>query len=88
MISKINDDIQKKKKYKEGPKSTMEGGHMLNKLHTKSIMKQHDQGSKRYKRDALQCRAEPRQTNQMQPVYYRACQQQKNKDPMERCIAM
>jgi hypothetical protein len=39
----------------------MEGGHMLNKLHTKGIMKQQDQGSKD-KSDALLCRAETRKT--------------------------
>jgi len=44
MISK------RKKNCKEGPKSTMEGGHMLNKLHTRGTMKQQDQGSKRNKK--------------------------------------
>jgi hypothetical protein len=40
----------------------MEGGHMLNKLHTKSTMKQQDQASKD-KSDALLCQAETRKTN-------------------------
>jgi hypothetical protein len=39
----------------------MEGGHMLNKLHTKSTMKQQDQASKD-KSDALLCRVETRKT--------------------------
>jgi hypothetical protein len=39
----------------------MEGGHMLNKLHTKSTMKQQDQASKD-KSDALLCQAETRKT--------------------------
>jgi len=51
-----------KRKRSARAKSTMEGGHMLNKLHTKGTMKQQDQGSKDKKRDALQCRAEIRKT--------------------------
>jgi hypothetical protein len=39
----------------------MEGGHMLNKLHIKSTMKQQDQASKD-KSDALLCQAETRKT--------------------------
>jgi hypothetical protein len=57
----MNRSTRQEKKCKEGSKSTMEGGHMLNKLHTKGTMKQQDQDSKD-KSDALQCRAETRKT--------------------------
>jgi hypothetical protein len=56
---------------------------MLNKHHTKGTMKQQGQGSKRYKRDTLHCRAETRNQNQMQLVYYKACEQQQKQEPME-----
>jgi len=81
-ISKINDDIQKKKKCKEGPKSTMEGGHMLNKLHAKGTMKQQDQGSKDKKRDALQCRAETKEPNAT-CILHGMSTATKNKESME-----
>jgi len=47
----------------------MEGGHMLNKLHTKGTMKQQDQGSKRYKkRCPPMLSRDKKKKKKMQPV--------------------
>jgi uncharacterized protein YgbK (DUF1537 family) len=57
----------------------MEGDHMLNKLHTKSTMKQQDQASKD-KSDALLCQAETRKcsSNAVQKECRHAAQRRQN----------